>query len=207
VVRDIRHAGIREEAKPTVYLQIDQAGNAGSPTIVVRTAMEATALLGALHRELPKIGPSIVVSDLGTLRQHIDDSIFEQRLLAAIGGFFGALALLLAAVGLYGVIAYGTALRTAEIGVRIALGAQRLQVVWTILADSLVLVATGLAIGLCAAMGAARAVRSLLFGIQPADPAAFVLTALVLAAAGLAAALLPARRAARLDPMRALRHE
>ena len=207
VVADIRHAGIRKEARPTVYTPIDQGGNNGSATIVVRTLVPATALLGSLDRELPKVGRAIVVSDFGTLRQHIDDSIFEQRLLAIIGGFFGALALLLAAVGLYGVIAYGTALRTAEIGVRIALGAQRRQVLWTILGDASVLVCAGLAIGLFAAMGAARAVRSLLFGIQPADPAAFVVTALVLAAAGLAATLPPARRATRLDPMRALRHE
>jgi predicted permease len=207
VVSDIRHAGIQKEAKPTVYVPIDEGKNAGLPTIVVRTRMPAAALLGSLYRELPKVGHAIVVSDFGTIRQHIDDSIFEQRLLAAIGGFFGALALVLAAVGLYGVIAYGTALRTAEIGVRIALGAQRSQLVWTILGDSLALVGAGLAMGLLAAMGAARAVRSLLFGVQPADPMAFIVTALVLAAAGLAAALLPARRAARLDPMRALRHE
>jgi len=207
VVRDIRHSGIQEEAKPTVYAPIDQGENRGLPTIVVRTGIPATAMLRSLYREIPKAGRAIVVSDFGTLRQHIDDSIFEQRLLAAIGGFFGVLALLLAAVGLYGVMAYGTALRTAEIGVRIALGAQRRQVVWTILGDSLALVGAGLAMGLLAAMGAARALGSLLFGIRPADPAAFLVTALVLAAAGLAAALLPARRAARLDPMRALRHE
>ncbi|MGO9255407.1 MAG: ADOP family duplicated permease [Bryobacteraceae bacterium] len=206
VVSDIRHADIQKEAKPTVYVPFDQ-GNNGFATIVVRARMPAAALLGSLYRELPKVGHAIVVSDFGTIRQHIDDSIFEQRLLAAISGFFGVLALVLAAVGLYGVIAYGTALRTAEIGVRIALGARRSQLVWTILGDSLALVGAGLAMGLLAAMGAARAVRSLLFGIQPADPMAFIVTALVLAAAGLAAALLPARRAARLDPMRALRHE
>ena len=145
--------------------------------------------------------------DLRTLGQAVDDSIFEQRMLAAIGGFFGILALVLAAVGLYGVVAYSTARRTAEIGVRIALGARRAQVVWLILRDSLSMVGLGLAIGLPAALGAARAVRAMLFEIPPGDPPALVLTAAVLAASGLAAAYLPARRAASVDPSTVLRAE
>jgi ABC-type antimicrobial peptide transport system permease subunit len=153
------------------------------------------------------VGPSIAIGDFGTLRQHIDDSIFEQRLLAGLSGFFGVLALVLAAVGLYGVVAYGTAGRTGEIGIRVALGARRGQVVGMILRDSLALVSVGLAIGLVVSFAAARAVASILYGIQPSDPPAFVFTAVALALTGLAAAFLPARRAASIDPMRALRHE
>jgi putative ABC transport system permease protein len=110
-------------------------------------------------------------------------------------------------VGLYGVVAYGTARRAREIGIRIALGARRSSVVWMVLRDALVLVAAGLVIGLPASYAAARQVGSLLFGIEPLDMAAFAATAAVLAAAGIAAALLPARRAATLDPLAVLRQD
>jgi ABC-type antimicrobial peptide transport system permease subunit len=128
-------------------------------------------------------------------------------MLATLSGFFGGLALLLAAVGLYGVVAYGTARRAGEIGIRIALGAERGQVLWLVLRDALALVALGLAIGLPVSLAAARTVSSILFGIEPADPLAFLSTAGVLAAIGLAAAFVPALRATRLDPIQVLRHE
>jgi ABC-type antimicrobial peptide transport system permease subunit len=164
-------------------------------------------LLAPIYRELERLGPRITFADFHTLRQQVDDSIFEQRLLAALGAFFGTLALLLAAVGLYGVVAYGTARRTGEIGLRIALGAPRARVVWMILRDALFLVAVGLALGLPAALAGARAVESVLFGIQPADPFTFTTTAALLAVIGGAAAFLPARRASRLDPSQVLRNE
>ena len=207
VVRDVRHSGIQMPAKPTVYVAIDQGENAGLPTMLVRTLAPPTALLPAIHRELGRLGPNVALGDIRTLRQQVDESIFEQRMLAALGAFFGTLALVLAAVGLYGVVAYGTARRTGEIGLRIALGAPRAQVVWMILRDSLLLVAIGLGIGLPAALAGARAVQSVLFGIQPADPFTFATTAALLAAIGAAAAFLPARRASRLDPSQVLRNE
>src|ERR1039458_966267 len=205
VVRDVRHNGIQQPAKPTVYVAIDHSENAG--LLLVRTQAPPTALLPAIHRELRRLGPNIAIGDIRTLRQQVDESIFEQRMLAALGAFFGTLALVLAAVGLYGVVAYGTARRTGEIGLRIALGAPRAQVVWMILRDSLLLVALGLVIGLPAALAGARAVESVLFGIQPADPFTFAATAALLAAIGAAAAFLPARRASRLDPSQVLRNE
>jgi len=207
VVRDIRQGGIQKAPKPAVYLPSDESIIRGGPTMLVRTQLPPTGLLRAVYREANKLGRSIAIEDFGTIRQHIDDSIFEQRLLATLSGFFGALALLLAAVGLYGVVAYGTAGRTGEIGVRIALGARRGQVLWLILRGSLALVSTGLAIGLFASMAVAKAVSAILFGIRPSDPAAFGFTALALAFTGLAAAFLPARQAASIEPMRALRHE
>ena len=207
VVRDVHHAGIQKLARPTVYVAIDQGLNAGRPTMLVRSQGPPNALLAPIYRELERLGPRIAFADFRTLRQQVDDSIFEQRLLAALGAFFGTLALLLAAVGLYGVVAYGTARRTGEIGLRIALGAPRAQVVWMILRDSLLLVALGLAMGLPAALAGARAVESVLFGIQPADPFTFATTAALLAAIGAAAAFLPARRASRLDPSQVLRNE
>ena len=207
VVRDVRHNGIRQPAKPTVYVAIDQGQSGFPPTILVRTQAPPNALVPAIYRELGHLGPNIAIGDFRTLRQQVDESIFEQRMLAALGAFFGTLALLLAAVGLYGVVAYGTARRTGEIGLRIALGAPRPQVVWMILRDSLLLVALGLAIGLPAALAGARAVESVLFGIRPADPFTFASTAVLLAAIGGAAAFLPARRASRLDPSQVLRNE
>jgi ABC-type antimicrobial peptide transport system permease subunit len=113
----------------------------------------------------------------------------------------------LAAVGLYGVVSYSTARRTSEIGIRIALGAARTQVVWMILRDALLLVAVGLMLGLPAALAAARAVASILFGIEPADPFTFASTAAILAGVGVVAAALPAGRAATVEPSRVLRHE
>ena len=207
VVRDVRHAGIQSAPVPTVYTPSGQGPNFGLPTILMRTQASLFALLPMLYRELDRIGPSIAFERISTLRQEVDDSIFEQRMLAAIGGFFGVLALVLAAIGLYGVVAYGTARRTAEIGVRMALGAPRMQVVWMILRDSLVLVAAGMVLGLPAALAAARAVESVLFDVRPADPITFATTTAVLAAIGVGAAFLPARRAARLEPSQVLRHE
>ena len=207
VARDMRGNGIQVPAAPTVFLPLEEDKNAGWETILVRSGLPPGALLPALYREVSKLGPSIVIEDFTTLRQRIDDSIFEQRLLATLSGFFGALALVLAAVGLYGVVAYSTAGRTGEIGIRIALGARRGQVLWMILSGSLGLVSAGLAIGLFASLTAARAVGSILFGIQPSDPIAFASTALALALTGFGAALVPARRAASIDPMCALRHE
>jgi predicted permease len=207
VVRDVHHAGIQKRATPTVYVAIDRGQSAGRPTMLVRSQAPPNALLAPIYRELERLGPRITFADFHTLRQQVDDSIFEQRLLAALGAFFGTLALLLAAVGLYGVVAYGTARRTGEIGLRIALGAPRARVVWMILRDALFLVAVGLALGLPAALAGARAVESVLFGIQPADPFTFTTTAALLAVIGGAAAFLPARRASRLDPSQVLRNE
>jgi predicted permease len=207
VVRNIRQKGLREKTAPTVYVPVTQVDSPRPPTILVRTQLSQVALLGAVYGDLRRLGPGGALWDWQTLREQIDDSIFRERMLATLSGFFGGLALLLAAVGLYGVVAYGTSRRAGEIGIRIALGAERADMLWMVLRDALALVGLGLAIGLPVSLAAARTVSSILFGIQPADPLAFVATAAVLAAVGLAAAFLPARRAATLEPSQVLRHE
>ena len=206
VVHDIPHQGLREKIVPTVYVPITQ-----NPTffgaVLVRAGESGESLAPAIRREVEKLGPDVAASDPKTIRQRIDESIFQDRLVATVGGFFGALALILAAVGLYGVMAYSAARRAREIGIRIAMGARRSAVLWMVLRGSLVLVLAGLAIGVPVSLVAARKVAPVLFGIRTDDSLTFVTTAAVLLAVGLASAFLPARRAASLEPMRVLRQE
>jgi hypothetical protein len=206
VVRDIPHSGLREKVVPTVYLPAARmTGWWGA--ILVRSTLPRDEMARAIRAEVARLGPDVVSTEPRTLGQRIDDSIFQDRLLATVGGFFGGLALLLAAIGLYGVVAYGMARRAREIGIRIALGARRGKVLWMVLAESLVLVAAGLLIGLPASLAAAQALSKVLFGVKPADPLTFIATAGALVAVGFAAALLPARRAASIQPVQVLRQE
>jgi predicted permease len=208
VVRDIPHLGLREPTGPAVFVPAAQYPIDWEPTILVRSTLPKTAMLPAIRAELAKLDPQIALAqEPRTIRQAIDESVFQDRLLAVLSAFFGALALALAAIGLYGVMAYSTARRSGEFGIRIALGARRNRVLWLVLRDALVLVGAGVVLGLPASVAAAHAVSALLFGVKAADPGAFVWTGLVLLAVGTAAAFLPAWRSASMDPMRALRHE
>jgi predicted permease len=211
VVKDIPHQGLREKIVPTVYLPIAQGSEEAAKQpwgdILVRSQLPADEVARSITREVARLGPGVKSSQPRTIRQHIDESIFQDRLLATVGGFFGGLALLLAAVGLYGVVAYGMAWRTREIGIRIALGARRGAVLWMALGDALLLVSLGLALGMPFAFAAARTVSTVLFGVKPADALTFVSTAGVLLAVALAAAFVPARRAASIEPVRVLREE
>jgi len=206
VVRDIPHQGLRGKMAPTVYLPFTQNAAAfGAVLIASRRSREDLA--PAIRREIARMGPEASGSEPKTIGQRIDDSIFQDRMVATVGGFFGALALLLAAVGLYGVVAYSAARRAREIGIRIALGARRGAVLWMVLRDGLLLVAVGLGVGIPLAHVAAARVAPILFGIQPDDSVTYWSTACVLAAAAIAAAVVPARRSAGLDPMEVLRQE
>jgi predicted permease len=208
VVRDIPHQGLREKIAATVYVPAAQRESlGGGPTFLVRSPLPLSALLPAIRGELAKLSPQAVIDEPKTLAGAIDESIFQDRILATLAGCFGGLALLLAAIGLYGVMAYSTAQRAGEFGVRLALGAQRSNVLWMVLRDALVLATAGLAVGLPASVAASRYVGSVLFEVKPGDAASFGGAAAVLLATGLVAALLPARRSAGMDPMRALRHE
>jgi predicted permease len=206
VVHDIAHDGLRSKPAPAVYVPAEQMKTPDS-AIIVRGATPPESLIAAIRAEAGKLGPQVSLSQPKTIRRQIDDSLLQDRLLSTVGGFFGILALALAAVGLYGVVAYGTARRAREIGIRIALGARRGAVVWMVLRDALLLVAAGLAIGLPASYAAARQVTSLLFGLKPGDAVAFAITTVALGLAGVVAALVPARRAAGVEPVSVLRAE
>ena len=206
VVRDIPHQGLRQKVQPTVYVPAAQVPPSFG-AVLLRSERPPEDLARIIRREVEALGPDVSVSDPKTIRQRIEESIFQDRLMATVGGFFGALALLLAAIGLYGVIAYSAARRAREIGIRIAMGAKRGAVLWMVLRGSLALVTAGLAVGVPISLLAARKLTPVLFAIPPDDSITFVTTAIVLLAVGMAAAFLPARRAASLDPMRVLRQE
>ena len=175
-------------------------------TLVVASDDQAAAL-AALRHELEVLDPQVPIFDQHLISEHLGIVLFPARMGAALLAAFGVLGLLLASVGLYGVVAYSVSQRTREVGIRMAIGASRRDVLSLVTREGMALVAAGLTLGITTALFAARGLGSLLYGIAPNDPLTFVAVALVLATVALAANLLPARRATRVDPMVALRYE
>jgi len=207
LVRGISHDGLKTSPASTVYVPFRQGEVNYDPTFLVRAPFPPASLLPAIRREIARIDPEVALVEPRTLRERVDDSIFTDRMIATLSGFLGALALLLAGIGIYGVMAFAVTRRTAEIGLRIALGAAPARIAWLVLRDGLLLIALGVAIGLPLSLAAARINASLLYAVKPNDPLAFGLTVTVLLAAGALAAFLPARRAAAVEPNQALRHQ
>jgi ABC-type antimicrobial peptide transport system permease subunit len=175
--------------------------------LCVRATGDAGALVAAIRNVVHSLDPNLPVFDIKTFADHIDESISRDRLIALLSSFFGFIALLLAALGLYGVMANAVARRTREIGVRMALGAQARSVLWLVLRETLFLVAIGIAIGLPVALAATRLIKGYLFGLSANDPLTIALAVLVMLAVAALAGYLPARRAASVDPIEALRYE
>ncbi len=208
IVKDAHYTGVRAEVRPTVYLPYTEAlTGLHQMTFVIRTVQPPLAIAGAVRRVVAQTARAIPVAELKTEEQQIDESIGTERLFAAVVSAFGGLAALLAAIGLYGVMAYAVTRRTVDIGIRLALGARRSTVQWMVLRQSLWLVALGLAIGIPAALALTRFVQNSLYEIQPTDPISFAAAAISITAVGAVAAWIPARRAARVDPIQALRNE
>jgi ABC-type antimicrobial peptide transport system permease subunit len=161
----------------------------------------------SIARTIAEIDPNLPVGDFGTLAQWVDDSVVNHRVVAQLCTFFGLLAVLLACIGIYGVMSYGVTRRTNEFGVRLALGGNRNDVVWLVLRETLFLVVVGLLIGLAIVPAITRFVLSLLFGLKPYDVVSILSAILTMTAVAAVAGYLPARRAARVDPMIALRYE
>jgi predicted permease len=204
LVKDVQHHGARKGAAGMIYVPAQQLGGPW-PTFLVRATGPPAALIAALQHELPTVQARLSVTSLRTVDDLVNSSLARERLVASISGFFGAIALLLASIGVYGTMAYQVTRRTAEVGIRMTLGARQGEVVWMILRESLVVVSAGVVAGALAARVAARSVESLLFGLQPGDLTTAMLagTAMLLVAA--IAGYVPARRAASVDPMKALR--
>ncbi|HEV8577435.1 MAG TPA: ABC transporter permease [Thermoanaerobaculia bacterium] len=210
VVGDVRQAGLDREPLPEIYFPYVQIGAEnwlGDAVLVVRTSVLPASLAGALRQTARNLAPDASVSRVMTMEDVVAESLAGRRLNLWLLGIFAAIALVLAAAGLYGVISYLVAQRTREIGVRIALGAQKRDVKRLVLRQGAVLTATGIAIGLLGALGLTRVLASLLFGVSTRDPLTFASIAALLAAVALFATWLPARRASRVDPMVAIRNE
>jgi predicted permease len=209
VVRDAKYFDLREPASPMIYYPLLQSDPKNGNTIEVRLrsgiAMEAAAT--ALQKEFAAVLPESADTEIRTLAEAVDDSIQSDLLIAKLSGFFGVVAMALACIGVYGVTSYAVARRTSEIGIRMALGAQRAGVLRMVLRESIALAVAGVAIGVPSAVLSGRFIASMLFGVKPYDPVTLALAAGVMLMVALAAGYVPARRAAAVDPMVALRYE
>jgi ABC-type antimicrobial peptide transport system permease subunit len=175
--------------------------------LCVRATGDADALVAAIRREARSLDPNLPVFNVKTFAEQINESVSTERLVALLSSFFGFFALLLAALGLYGVMAYAVTRRTRELGIRIALGAQRRDVLRLVLKQGMKLAGLGVTLGLIVALGLTRLTKSLLFGVSATDPLTFLGTGLLLVSVALLACWIPARRATRVDPLKVLRHD
>jgi predicted permease len=204
---DTRYANLRDEPPPQFILPYVQQTQVGGMTYEIRTRMNPEAILPVLRKVVRQEDPNLPLVNVRTQDQQIEADLQQERIFVTLTSGFGLLALALACVGIYGIMAYSVANRRNEIGIRMALGAQPGQVRGMILRESTWLAGTGIVAGLTASLLLTRLVKSMLYGIQPYDPTTLAGGVLILMAVALAASWIPARRAARVQPMQALRHE
>lgn len=207
VARDIKFGNLRDGSPRVVYLPYTWPKPPQVLSVVLRARRDVAALGDALHREAGFTDPDLAVGQITSQTRLIDESLTRERMLATVGVFFGALAVLMAVIGIYGITSYTVSKRTAEIGIRMALGAPRATVLTMILRESALVVAAGAAVGLVISLAAERLVAALLFGARASDPGTLLTAALFVLLVTTAAAFHPARRAASIDPMMALRCE
>jgi predicted permease len=207
VVRDSKYTSVDEKPAPMAYYATMQQSTLGTEHIEVRTRGAAMAMLPVLRKTVASLYPNVPLEKPMTQQEQFDESYAQQRIFAAMGGFFGVLAALLVATGLYGTYSFRVSRRTTEIGVRMALGASRAQVLTMVLRESLWVLAAGLAVGIPLTYFAARPLKSMLYQMSPLDPISFVVAIAAMIAVSVCAVLLPARRAASIEPMQALRSE
>jgi len=207
VVKDAHYSSIRESDQRGMIYEPSWSSGAEVRWLVVRFGGSEAPVISGIRRELRDMDPNVPVLRVQMMEEYINSHLERERLVAFLSGFFGILALGLASVGLYGVLAYAVTQRTREVGIRLALGAQRSDVIRMIVRESLVPVLIGMAIGLVGALALTRLVASLLYGVAPSDPASIILAVAAMLAVALLAAAIPARRAGHVEPMAALRYE
>jgi putative ABC transport system permease protein len=212
IVGDIRQAGLDQEPGPEMFVDFRQlpgpSGPPGSPRyFAMRIEGDATPVVSSIRTFARELDPQAMVDNIAPMEQLVANSIARPRLYAVLLGIFAGVAVALAAVGIYGVMTYSVARRTREIGIRMALGARRSEILALVLGQSLSLAWIGIALGLAGAAAAARYLEGLLFGITPLDATTFIGVALTFAAVAMLAAFVPARRATKVDPLVALRCE
>ena len=207
VAENSLYQGPRDGVERQVFIPYLQSDFPASKTFYVRTTMESSAMFGQLRRTISGLDPAMPIYQMRTLDNQLDETLGTERLIATLSAAFGVLATLLAALGLYGVMAFAVARRTREIGLRMALGAQGGQVIWMVMREALLLLGIGLAIGAPAAFALSRLVASQLFSVSPADLGTALLALAVLSLVAAGAGFLPARRASNIDPIKALRYE
>ncbi len=209
VVGDVKYESAKEAPGRTAYRPILQVQNsdAYSSNLEIRTNRDAASLAPMARGAIRQVDPRLPVFGVTTLREQLTGALQQEKLIAELVSFFGLLALLLACIGLYGVMANGVVRRTKEIGIRMALGAERRRILWMVMRETILLVLIGIAIGVPVALGAARLISSQLFGLSSADPFTLIVAASVLIGVALLAGLLPARKASKVNPLIALRYE
>jgi ABC-type antimicrobial peptide transport system permease subunit len=210
VAADVKYTTLRDAPTEMIYLPFVQtrgSSGVGLVTLALRATGRASETEAALKEQMRLIARDLLIARLSTLDERRDGTLARERIVAVLSICFGALALLLGCIGLYGTLSYAVTRRTSEIGVRMALGAEWSRLVAMVVGESIRPVMVGVVLGLPLAFGAARFSERLLFGVRPSDPTTFVLTAAILLCSACGAAILPARRAASVDPVVALRTE
>ncbi|HXW07136.1 MAG TPA: ABC transporter permease [Vicinamibacterales bacterium] len=206
VLRDVKYNSVRDEAPPTMYIPYRQT-RLGNAVFEIRTAVAPAGTIGAIREAVRQVDPNLPLQDVSTQIEQVERRFQQEKLFAQAYALFGGIALLLAAIGLFGLMSYNVSRRTGEIGIRMALGAQRSDVLRLVMRESMILVGIGVVIGLAVALGASRFVATLLYNLAPTDGMSMALAVTVMVTVSALAGYLPARRAARVDPMVALHHE
>ena len=207
IVKNVKYTNIRDDIPPQVFVPYVAMPFPGSMAVYVRASLGEGHTYSVIRSKVRDLDPNVPIYDLRTESSQLDDSLRNERLIASLSTVFGFLALLLATVGLYGVMAYAVARRTREIGIRMALGAIQGDVLWLVMREVLALVGIGLAVGLPASFLLTRYLQSQLFGLQPNDPVTLTLAVISLSVVAGLAGYIPALRASRIDPLRALHYE
>lgn len=207
VAKEVKQAHVRAQDYPFIYLPYSQQENLGEMTVYIRTAQDPLLIASTLRQTVSQLDSNLPVYDLKTVRRIVDEDLFAERLVAGLSVSFGVLAALLAAIGIYGVLAYLVVQRTREIGIRMALGAKGGDVRKLILGEIAFMAGAGIVVGLPLAFGLAKLAEGLLYGVHAYDPAVFITDVLLILAVAVVAWSVPAWRATRVDPMVALRHE